>query len=370
MAEIRQYQTQLEQTNERSKTVTRSEEMHALRESMQRDASSISRVADAIKKRLAELERANEAALKRKGCERGSSTERTRSAITSALKKKLKDQMDEFQDLRARLQREYREVVERRVFTGAPPRAQRARACCGARRRMGLSCRRRRVLCAACVPSSACVCRVTRARRGPPPPPPPPPPAASLAARQSAQAPGWLPACLRLGGAASPRPPPRPPPAPLAPPRSPRSHGAARGRGGDRPPDRGGRGRERLPERHPGAGARLRARHAGGDPGAARGGDGAGAVAAGAAPDLPGHGGAGGGAGADDRQHRGAGAGRVGASGGIFLVRGARGGGAFEGGWEGRQGFASGGSSSPARCMARAPVCTAHAPRPASPPSN
>lgn len=38
--------------------------------------------------------------LKRKGCGPGSSSERTRTAITGALKKKLKDLMGEFQDLR------------------------------------------------------------------------------------------------------------------------------------------------------------------------------------------------------------------------------------------------------------------------------
>jgi hypothetical protein len=38
----------------------------------------------------------------------GSSSERTRTAITAALRKKLKDLMGEFQDLRQRLQDEYR----------------------------------------------------------------------------------------------------------------------------------------------------------------------------------------------------------------------------------------------------------------------
>ena len=38
----------------------------------------------------------------------GSSSERTRTAITAALRKKLKDLMGEFQDLRQRLQEEYR----------------------------------------------------------------------------------------------------------------------------------------------------------------------------------------------------------------------------------------------------------------------
>ncbi len=51
------------------------------------------------------------------GCGLGSSSERTRTAITGALKKKLKDLMGEFQQLRGRLAGEYRETVERRVFT-------------------------------------------------------------------------------------------------------------------------------------------------------------------------------------------------------------------------------------------------------------
>ena len=41
--------------------------------------------------------------LKRKGCGPGSSSEHTRTAITGALKKKLKDLMGEFQDLRCAL---------------------------------------------------------------------------------------------------------------------------------------------------------------------------------------------------------------------------------------------------------------------------
>ena len=47
----------------------------------------------------------------------GSSSERTRTAITAALRKKLKDLMGEFQDLRQRLQDEYRRAPRAR-----PPR--------------------------------------------------------------------------------------------------------------------------------------------------------------------------------------------------------------------------------------------------------
>lgn len=117
MMEIRNYENNLEEANDKSKTVTRSEDMHALREQMQRDAHDVCRIADQIKKRLGDLEKSNAASLKKKGCGKGSSTERTRTAVTAALKKKLKEQMGEFQELRARLQREYRDTVERRVYT-------------------------------------------------------------------------------------------------------------------------------------------------------------------------------------------------------------------------------------------------------------
>jgi syntaxin 1B/2/3 len=47
----------------------------------------------------------------------GSASERTRTTITAGLKKKLKEVMGEFSDLRNRIQEEYREVVERRLRT-------------------------------------------------------------------------------------------------------------------------------------------------------------------------------------------------------------------------------------------------------------
>lgn len=117
MADIRRHQGKLQEAHERSKVITRSNEMKDIREVMQQDINAVSKLADQIKKKLQELDKANDQALKRKGCGPGSSSERTRSAITGALKKKLKDLMGEFQELRSRLNAEYREVVERRVYT-------------------------------------------------------------------------------------------------------------------------------------------------------------------------------------------------------------------------------------------------------------
>jgi syntaxin 1B/2/3 len=117
LADIRNHHNTLEDAHERSKTVTRSADMHVLRGQMQHEANAISKAADQIKRLLQDLDKSNEAALKKKISGPGTASERTRTAVTAALKKKLKEIMGEFQSLRTRVQREYREVVERRVYT-------------------------------------------------------------------------------------------------------------------------------------------------------------------------------------------------------------------------------------------------------------
>ncbi|CAK0787669.1 hypothetical protein CVIRNUC_010891 [Coccomyxa viridis] len=114
---IRDRQRKLQEAHERTKTVTRTGEMKGIRERMQEDIEDVSRTARQVKNRLERLDKVNEQALSRKGCGVGSSSERTRTAITAALKKKLKDIMGEFSALRQKLQLEYREVVERRTYT-------------------------------------------------------------------------------------------------------------------------------------------------------------------------------------------------------------------------------------------------------------
>ncbi|KAK9827828.1 hypothetical protein WJX74_004330 [Apatococcus lobatus] len=114
---IRQKASKLSDAHESSKTITKSTQMKALRQKMQDDASEVTTLANQTKTRLEGLDKQNEQSLNRKGCGVGSSSERTRTAVTAALRKKLKDVMGEFQDLRQRLQEEYRETVERRVYT-------------------------------------------------------------------------------------------------------------------------------------------------------------------------------------------------------------------------------------------------------------
>mmetsp|Transcript_3804 Transcript_3804/g.7740 ORF Transcript_3804/g.7740 Transcript_3804/m.7740 type:complete len:353 (+) Transcript_3804:69-1127(+) len=117
MGDIKEYQKRLENSNEKTKVAVRTAEVHALREQMQQDANTISKEAEQIKTYLKDLDAQNAVALKKKGCGRGSASERTRTAITGALKKKLKELMGEFQDLRVKLQNDYKETVERRVYT-------------------------------------------------------------------------------------------------------------------------------------------------------------------------------------------------------------------------------------------------------------
>ena len=117
MADIKDLQSRLEANNERTKTAVRTAQVHELREKMQQDANTISKEAEQIKSYLKQLDAENAAAMKKKGQGKGSASERTRTAVTGALKKKLKESMDEFQELRERLMADYRETVERRVYT-------------------------------------------------------------------------------------------------------------------------------------------------------------------------------------------------------------------------------------------------------------
>lgn len=117
MADIKELQSRLETNNERTKTAVRTAQVHELREKMQQDANTISKEAEQIKSYLKQLDAENAQAMKKKGQGKGSASERTRTAVTGALKKKLKESMDEFQELRERLMADYRETVERRVYT-------------------------------------------------------------------------------------------------------------------------------------------------------------------------------------------------------------------------------------------------------------
>ncbi|CAL9061879.1 unnamed protein product [Musa banksii] len=107
----------LQAANEKSKAVTKASYMKAIKQHMQKDIDEVGKIARLAKSKLEELDRDNLASRQKPGCGKGSGVDRSRTATTIALKKKLKERMSEFQTLRETIKQEYREVVERRVFT-------------------------------------------------------------------------------------------------------------------------------------------------------------------------------------------------------------------------------------------------------------
>ncbi|KAL1327060.1 hypothetical protein HN51_037167 [Arachis hypogaea] len=117
MRTIEKLYRKLQEANEESKIVHNAQTMKDLRARMDQDVSQVLKRVKMIKGKLEALERSNAENRKLPGCGPGSSADRTRSSVVSGLGKKLKDLMDDFQGLRARMQSEYKETVERRYFT-------------------------------------------------------------------------------------------------------------------------------------------------------------------------------------------------------------------------------------------------------------
>ena len=85
-----------------------------LRARMNSDVEHVLKWIKVIKRKLEALERSNAAHQKLPGCDPGSSAFRTRTSVASGLGNKLKDMMDDFQGLSAKMAAEYKETVERR----------------------------------------------------------------------------------------------------------------------------------------------------------------------------------------------------------------------------------------------------------------
>lgn len=108
---------QLKSANEQSKTLHNVNSIKELRSKMDNDVASSLKKAKLIKQGLESLDRSNAANRSLPGCGSGSSTDRTRTSVVNGLRKKLKDSMTSFNDLRQRMSSEYRETVQRRYFT-------------------------------------------------------------------------------------------------------------------------------------------------------------------------------------------------------------------------------------------------------------
>ncbi|CAL1372694.1 unnamed protein product [Linum trigynum] len=117
MKTVEKLQKALQETNEECKTVHNAKTVKALRAKMDADVGQVLKRVKLIKGKLEALDRSNVAARNEPGCGPGSSADRTRTSVVGGLGKKLKDLMDDFQNLRAKMAAEYKETVERRYFT-------------------------------------------------------------------------------------------------------------------------------------------------------------------------------------------------------------------------------------------------------------
>ncbi|KAJ4758913.1 syntaxin [Rhynchospora pubera] len=117
LKEIDRLQKSLEESNEKGKTLHNASAVKSLRAKMDADVALALKKAKLIKIKLESLDRANAANRSLPGCGPGTSTDRTRTSVVSGLRKKLKDSMDAFVELRKTISAEYRETVERRYYT-------------------------------------------------------------------------------------------------------------------------------------------------------------------------------------------------------------------------------------------------------------
>ncbi|RWW56128.1 hypothetical protein BHE74_00037185, partial [Ensete ventricosum] len=117
MAAIRDLLACLQAANEESKSLHKTEALRALRDRINADIVQVLKMARGIRGRLEAMDRSNAANRRLSGCREGTPVDRTRTAVTNGLRKKLKDLMMEFQALRQRMMAEYKETVERRYFT-------------------------------------------------------------------------------------------------------------------------------------------------------------------------------------------------------------------------------------------------------------
>ncbi|KAK9715954.1 hypothetical protein RND81_06G201300 [Saponaria officinalis] len=117
LADLDDFHRKLRSAHEETKTAHTAGSVKELRSRMDRDVGLALKKAKQIKVRLEGLDRSNAANRKEAGCGPGSSADRTRTAVVSGLRAKMKEKMEEFQELRERVNGEYKETVKRRYFT-------------------------------------------------------------------------------------------------------------------------------------------------------------------------------------------------------------------------------------------------------------
>uniref|UniRef100_A0A7N2M4S8 t-SNARE coiled-coil homology domain-containing protein n=1 Tax=Quercus lobata TaxID=97700 RepID=A0A7N2M4S8_QUELO len=107
----------LRSSHDNSQTLHNAKAVKDLRSRMDADVSLALKKAKLIKVKLEALDRSNASNRSLPGCGPGSSSDRTRTSVVNGLRKKLKDSMESFTNLRQQISSEYRETVQRRYFT-------------------------------------------------------------------------------------------------------------------------------------------------------------------------------------------------------------------------------------------------------------
>ncbi|CAL9144683.1 unnamed protein product [Musa hybrid cultivar] len=117
LREVERLHRSLHEANEEGKSLHEASAVRALRARMDADVALALKKAKFIKLRLESLDRANAANRAVPGCGPGTTTDRTRTSVVAGLRKKLRDSMDAFAELRSKVASDYRETVERRYYT-------------------------------------------------------------------------------------------------------------------------------------------------------------------------------------------------------------------------------------------------------------
>ncbi|KAK7396774.1 hypothetical protein VNO78_17932 [Psophocarpus tetragonolobus] len=115
--QVERLKRNLKSSHEHTKTLHKANAVKEIRSSMEADVALALKKAKVVKLALEALERANADHRSVPGCEAGSSSDRSRTAVVVALWKKLKDSLEGFNGLRHEINSEYRETVQRRYFT-------------------------------------------------------------------------------------------------------------------------------------------------------------------------------------------------------------------------------------------------------------
>ncbi|RXH76408.1 hypothetical protein DVH24_019296 [Malus domestica] len=115
--ELQKINKSLQSAHEQSKSLHNSKAVKDLQTRMDADVHTALKNAKVLKVQLDALDKSNAANRSLPGCGPGSSSDRTRTSVVNGLRKKLKDSMDSFNDLRNKISSEHRETVQRRYFT-------------------------------------------------------------------------------------------------------------------------------------------------------------------------------------------------------------------------------------------------------------